>query len=40
VERIAPSLTALEEAFRPLVAKLPFTLEPSVTLSEAAVFGE
>jgi hypothetical protein len=40
VERIAPSLTALEEAFRPLPAKLPFTLEPAVTLSEPAVFGE
>lgn len=40
VERIAPSLTALEEAFRPLLTKLPFTLEPAVTLSEPAVFGE
>jgi hypothetical protein len=40
VESIAPSLTALEDAFRPLLAKLPFTLEPAVTLSEPAVFGE
>jgi hypothetical protein len=40
VERIAPSMAALEDAFRPLLAKLPFTLEPAVTLSEPAVFGE
>jgi hypothetical protein len=40
VERIAPSLDALEQTFRPLLAKLPFTLEPAVTLSEAAVLGE
>ena len=39
-ERIAPSLAALEAAFRPLLTKLPFTLEPAVTLSEPAVFGE
>ena len=40
VESIAPSLTALEDAFRPLLTKLPFTLEPALTLSEPAVFGE
>jgi hypothetical protein len=40
VERIAPSLEALEQAFRPLLAKLPLTLEPAINLSEAAVLGE
>jgi hypothetical protein len=40
VEHIAPSLTALEDAFRPLLARLAFALEPAVTLSEPAVFGE
>lgn len=40
VEAIAPSLTGLEEGFRPLVAKLAFTIEPAITLSEAAVLGE
>ncbi len=40
VEAIAPSLDGLEQAFRPLVAKLPFTLEPVITLSESAVLGE
>lgn len=40
VEAIAPSLSALEESFHPLLAKLPFTLEPAVILSEPAVFGE
>jgi hypothetical protein len=40
LERIAPSLEGLEAAFRPLLAKLPFTLEPAINLSEAAVLGE
>jgi len=40
LETIAPSLDGLEQAFRPLLAKLPFTLEPAVTLSESAVLGE
>ena len=40
VEAIAPSLEGLEQAFRPLLTKLPFTLEPAVTLSESAVLGE
>ena len=40
VERIAPSLEALEEAFRPLLQKLEFTGEPAVTLSETAVLGK
>jgi hypothetical protein len=40
VEAIAPSLDGLEQAFRPLLAKLPFTLEPAITLSESAVLGE
>jgi hypothetical protein len=40
VEAIAPSLEGLEQAFRPLVAKLPFTLEPAIVLSESSVLGE
>jgi hypothetical protein len=40
VENIAPSLDSLEQAFRPLLARLPLTVEPAITLSEAAVFGE
>ena len=40
VESISASLDGLEKAFRPLVAKLPFTLEPAITLSESAVLGE
>ena len=36
VESISPSLDGLEQSFRPLLAKLPFTLEPAITLSEAA----
>jgi hypothetical protein len=39
VERIAPSLAALEEAFRPLTAQLEFVTEPAITLSESAVLG-
>jgi hypothetical protein len=38
--KIAPPLDALETAFRPLVAAIPHEIEPSVTLSEAAVIGE
>ena len=40
VERIKVSLESLEHSFRPLLSKLPFTLEPAVILSEAAVLGE
>jgi hypothetical protein len=40
VERIAPSLEALEQAFRPLPGKLDFAAEPAVTLSEEAVLGQ
>jgi hypothetical protein len=40
VERIAPSLEALEEAFRPLTAQLEFVTEPAITLSETAVLGQ
>ena len=40
VDSIAPSLSDLEKSFRPLLAKIPFTLEPAVILSEPAVFGE
>jgi hypothetical protein len=40
VERIAPSLEALEESLRPLLTKLTHSVEPAVTLSEAAVLGE
>jgi hypothetical protein len=40
IERITPSLEALDAAFRPLVAKLPFTVEPAITLNEGAVIGE
>ena len=40
VERIAPSLESLEDALRPLLKKLTHSVEPAVTLSEAAVLGE
>jgi hypothetical protein len=40
VERVAPSLAALEEAFRPLTAQLEFVTEPAITLSESAVLGQ
>ncbi len=40
VERIRVSLEGLEQSFRPLLAKLPVTLEPAIVLSEAAVIGE
>jgi hypothetical protein len=35
--RITPPLDALEAAFRPLIATIPHEIEPSTTLSEAAV---
>ncbi len=37
IAKIAPPLDALEAAFRPLIAKIPHEVEPSITLSEAAV---
>ena len=40
LDAIAPALSALENSFRPLLARLPFTLEPAIILSEPAVFGE
>ena len=40
VARIAPSLDSLECAFRPLLAKLPYDLEPAIILSEQAVRGK
>jgi hypothetical protein len=40
VDRIAPILDALHASFRPLLAKIPFTIDPAVTLSEKAVKGE
>jgi hypothetical protein len=40
VEAITPALDGLEESFRPLTARLPFTLEPAIILSEPAVLGE
>lgn len=40
VERVAPSLEALEADFRPLTARLEFTTEPAITLSESAVLGK
>jgi hypothetical protein len=40
IERITPAIEALEQAFRPLLANLPFTTEPAIVLSEAAVLGE
>ena len=39
VEQFAPSLTALEAAFKELAGKLEFATEPAVTLSEGAVLG-
>jgi hypothetical protein len=35
--RITPPLEVLEAAFRPLIAGIPHEIEPSITLSEAAV---
>ena len=36
---ISPPLDALESAFRPMIAQIPYEIEPSVTLSESAVEG-
>jgi hypothetical protein len=38
--RLTPPLDAIEAVFRPLVAKIPHEIEPSITLSEAAVEGK
>jgi len=40
VKKIAPGLTALEEAFRPLTKNLTYPVEPAITLSELAVEGK
>jgi len=40
VKNIAPSMTALDEAFRPLLGKLSPDVEPAIILSESAVIGE
>jgi len=39
-EKFSSVLTALESAFRPLIATIPFPTEPAVILSESAVAGE
>ncbi len=39
-EKFSSVLTALEAAFRPLVANIPFPTEPAIILSESAVAGE
>ena len=39
IARIAPALDQLHADFAPLLARLPHTIEPAVTLSESAVFG-
>jgi hypothetical protein len=40
MERLVPILDAVENAFRPLVATIPHTTEPAITLSEQAVVAE
>lgn len=40
IDQIAPSLEALENAFRPLLQKLTPAVEPAIALSESAVLGE
>jgi hypothetical protein len=40
VEKIAPSLEALEAGLRPLLAKLEFVDEPAIILSENSVLGK
>lgn len=40
VTNIAPALSALEDSFRPLLARLSPEIEPAITLSEPAVLGE
>jgi len=37
---LATALTGLERDFRPLPARLPFTIEPAITVSEGAVTSE
>jgi hypothetical protein len=37
LEKFAASLTALEAAFRPLIATIPLEVEPAIVLSEQAV---
>jgi len=37
IDRIAPALDGLEDAFRPLLTKLTHSTEPAITLSEGAV---
>ena len=37
---LAMALTGLERDFRPLPARLPFTIEPAITVSEGAVTAE
>lgn len=39
VARLAPSLQALASDFAPLKAKIPYEVEPAITLSEQAVEG-
>ena len=39
VARLAPSLEALVRDFSPLKTKIPYELEPAITLSEQAVKG-
>ncbi len=40
LERFTPALDALEAAFRPLLALIPFETEPAIILSESAVHPE
>jgi hypothetical protein len=40
VERIAPSLDALESAFRPLTKNIPDDVEPAITFKILAESGE
>lgn len=40
IAKITPPLDALEAAFRPMVSQIPHEIEPSITLSEAAVEGQ
>jgi hypothetical protein len=37
---LTAALTGLERDFRPLPARLPFTIEPAITVSEGAVTAE
>jgi hypothetical protein len=37
LEALSTALDGLEQSFRPLTARLPFTLEPATILSESAV---